>query len=164
MTNCNNCGIQTPNGTKTCPACEQKDNKQVNPINKNTPRDAELISAEDIAEHKVTACAAYIVFLLVIVAAPSSRYVRFHVNQGLLLVTLLGGSSVVVCCLALLSVPILLLSIISTIFLVFCLLLFILGIIGAVNAFKGKVKELPIIGKFRLVKTVKPDNPKFWTV
>ena len=94
---------------------------------------------------------AYLSWLVLIplLAAPKSPFARYHANQGLVLAIV----STVVCVLlgALTWIPVLgiivgiVLSLVSIFFL-------ILAIIGIVNAANGKAKELPIIGKIRLLR------------
>ena len=71
---------------------------------------------------------------LLVEPAKNSPFVRFHANQGLILliVGLLSAIPVLGCVVG-----------------VFCLVLTIMGIINAVN---GRMKELPLIGRFRLLK------------
>lgn len=86
---------------------------------------------------------AYIIFFLPLVACPDSAFGKFHANQALILLILgLGGSIV------LSIIPILgwiLLPVLS-------IFVLVLGIIGLVNGLSGKAKELPLIGKFRIIK------------
>ena len=104
---------------------------------------AQEFDAQDIEQNKVMAALAYILFFLPLVACPQSAYGKFHANQGLLLLILGVAGSIV-----LTVIPI-----IGWILLpIFSLLVFILGILGIVNGFSGKAKELPVIGKFRIIK------------
>ncbi len=95
----------------------------------------------DVASHKGMSVLAYLSILLLIplLAAKDSPYARFHVNQGLVLliaelVFRLIGKAV---------------SWIGTLGGIFC---FVLMIIGIVNAARGKFKELPLIGKIRILR------------
>jgi len=167
MTLCDSCGMQMQNETKICPSCIHKHDKQIYTESvKNVPCDAWDISTDDVEHNKVPACCSYIpiMFLLPILVAPNSRYVRFHVNQSVILFALGNGVGVILGCLFFLQLSIPLILILATIFFINYVLVTILGIIGAINAFKGRVKELPVIGKIRIVKTIKPDDPGFWTV
>ncbi|NLO21452.1 MAG: hypothetical protein GX119_05570 [Syntrophomonadaceae bacterium] len=100
-------------------------------------------SSEDIEGNKVMAGLAYIIFFLPLVACPNSPFGRYHANQGLLLLLLgLGGSIV-------LSI----IPIIGWMLLPFFALgVFILAVIGLINGLNGKGKPLPIIGKYQLIK------------
>lgn len=98
---------------------------------------------EDIEGNKVMAGLAYILFFLPLVVCPDSPFGRYHANQGLLLLLLgLGGSII-------LSI----IPIIGWILLPFFAIgVFILAVIGLINGFTGKGKALPIIGKYQLIK------------
>ncbi len=106
--------------------------------------DIPTFDSADIEKNKTMAGLAYILFFLPLVACPDSPFGRFHANQGLLLLILsLGGCFV----LSLIPVigPLLFIPI-------FCLCILVLAIMGLINGFGGKTKELPLIGKFRLIK------------
>ena len=118
-------------------------------------------AADDIEKNKVIAALAYlgILFFLPLVAAPESKYGRYHANQGvLLLITAVAGGIV----LAILS-PILtailtaiswrLFFIRTLLYSVFYIGITVLAILGIVNAVGGKAKPLPVIGKlFTIIK------------
>lgn len=95
----------------------------------------------DAASHKGMGVLAYLWILLLIplLAAKDSPFARFHVNQGLLLLIaelifrLIGKAS----------------ALIGTLGGIFC---FVLMIIGIVNAARGQAKELPLIGKLRILR------------
>ena len=80
--------------------------------------------------------------LLPILIEPQSKFVRFHVNQGLLLII-----SYIIGCICMI-IPILG-WIAGGIWTIFNLVFMIMGIVHACN---GEAKELPIIGKFRIIK------------
>ncbi|MBR3753942.1 MAG: hypothetical protein IKK49_02415 [Clostridia bacterium] len=85
---------------------------------------------------------AYIIFLIPLLAAKDSKFARFHTNQGLVL--FIG---------AILSSVITVIPIIGWIIAPIAgLAITVLAIIGIVNALGGKAKELPIIGKFKILK------------
>jgi uncharacterized membrane protein len=98
----------------------------------------------DISANKVMAILAYfgILVLIPILAAPTSKFARFHSNQGVivLIVALVGW--------ILGFVPIIgwLASLIVTLFAV------VIAIIGLINAAQGKAKEVPVVGSLRLLK------------
>lgn len=115
-------------------------------------------TAEEIEKNKVVCILAYfgILFFLPLVACPESKYGKFHANQGLLILITSLAISVVS---GILSA----LAIIPFIGLVFAVLAGIIGgilglcttvlaILGIINAAQGKAKDLPIIGKFRIIK------------
>ncbi|HHT50002.1 MAG TPA: hypothetical protein GXZ78_00820 [Eubacteriaceae bacterium] len=109
----------------------------------NTQEKIPTFDNEDVEKNKVMAGLAYIIFFLPLIACPESAFGRFHANQGLLL--FIFG---VVGTFVLGFIPI-----IGWILLpVLGLLTFAIGIMGLINGLNGKAKELPIIGKFRIIK------------
>lgn len=103
----------------------------------------------DAEENKVFAILAYIGILVLvpILAAPNSKFAKYHANQGLIL--LIVG--------VILSIVGALLNLIPVVGWVFMLVMeviwLVLMILGIVNAAKGEEKPLPIIGNlFTLLK------------
>ena len=157
---CEKCGKEIGEDVKFCPNCGAETAKTENTTENEQPKTenntdfSEKIAAlnntadstssftkEDIEKNKVMAVLAYLIFLIPLLAAKDSPYARYHTNQGLILFIVAVISSVIA------VIPILgwivapIISIIVT----------ILAIIGIVNAATGKAKELPIIGKFKLI-------------
>jgi len=114
--------------------------QQTNP---NNQAEEAVYAQEDIEKNKTMAGLAYLLFFLPLAACPESKYARFHANQGLLLlITGIVGSIV-------LSI----IPIIGWILLpIFGIAIAVLGILGLINGFGGKVKPLPVIGKFSIIK------------
>lgn len=111
----------------------------------NTQEDYRIpvFDKDDVEKNKVMAGLAYLIFFLPLVACPESAFGRFHANQGLLLLILGMGGSLVLS----------LIPIIGWILLpVLSIFVLVIGIIGLVNGLGGKAKELPLIGKFRIIK------------
>lgn len=126
----------------------------------------------DIANNKVMAILAYLGFLVLIpiFAAPSSKFARFHANQGLPLFILQVAYGIVrsiIMAILRLIFPAELAwtglltvyetrgafyNILSAVFYLPFLVLIVLAIIGIINAAQGKAKELPFIGKIRILK------------
>jgi uncharacterized membrane protein len=116
------------------------------PIQQTMP----MSDAEDIERNKVFAVLAYIgiLFLVPLLAAPQSRFARFHTNQGIVL--FLAG--LILCAAS---------AILAMIPFVGCLVAFapavigigwlVLMIIGIVNAASGHYKPLPLIGHYRIL-------------
>ena len=101
------------------------------------------IDPADIEKNKVMAGLAYLIFFLPLLACPDSKYGRYHANQALILLIVGFGGSLILS-----FIPIigwLLLPVFAFVVLVF-------AIIGLVNGFGGKVKPLPLIGKFTIIK------------
>ena len=97
----------------------------------------------DINSNKVMAILAYIgiLFLIPLFAAKDSKFARFHTNQGLMLFLLAIAASIIS------KIPV-----IGFIGAILGFLCFIFAIIGIIYAAQGKAKELPFIGKYRILK------------
>ena len=100
------------------------------------------VDQKDIDDNKIMGILAYILFLIPLLAAKESPFARFHTNQGFL-VFLLGIFSSII-----MIIPIIgwIAGIIGGLFAFVCF------IIGIINAIGGKMKELPLIGKYRILK------------
>lgn len=97
----------------------------------------------DAKNNKLMGILAYlgILVLIPLFAAKESKFVRFHTNQGLILLILL----VVVYILG--KIPG-----ISALVAILDVVLFVYAVIGIYNVVKGQMKELPLIGKFRIIQ------------
>lgn len=130
----------------------------------NTPDSTSQFDPDDIQKNKGISILAYfgILFLIPLFAAPQSKFARFHSNQGLVLCIfaagygiltgiitgILGSIAAATYSLAMIgvsSVVTILLSLVGIVFLVF-------AILGIINAATGKAKELPLIGKIKILK------------
>ena len=117
----------------------------------NTEDSTSSYSPEDINNNKAMAILAYLSWLVLIplFAARESPFARFHVNQGLALAIV-----EIICWIVfgiLSKIPIIgwLFVVVEWLVSLACLILAILGIVNAVN---GRAKELPVVGKFRILK------------
>ena len=107
----------------------------------DTPDTTGSFDVDDVKANKGMAVLAYfwILVLIPIIARKDSPFARYHANQGLILLIcsvisgLLGR----------------IWGLLGTITGIICFILFIIGIVNAAN---GRAKELPIVGKFRLLK------------
>ena len=177
MAFCGNCGTKVEDGKKFCPECgavmetqapqqpqQQAPQQPQSQVQYQQPMQAQpqmqyqqppqqpqpdaakakgaadltaQFAPADIEANKIMAVLAYIFFLIPLLAAKESPYARFHTNQGLLVFIggVLSGVLSLVC--------------IGTIL---AIIVAVLGIMGIVNAWTGKAKELPIIGKIRIIK------------
>lgn len=100
-------------------------------------------SSEDIEKNKTMAGLSYLLFFLPLIACPDSRYAKFHANQALILLIAGVAGNVVLAVIPVIGwmlMPILSLAILA------------LGIIGLINGFGGKAKQLPLIGRFTILK------------
>jgi uncharacterized membrane protein len=102
-----------------------------------------IFNPDDIAKNKTMAGLAYILFFLPLIVCPHSNFGRYHANQGLLLLILSFAGGIILGAIPIIGWVLLPL---------FSLLILVLAIMGLVNGFGGKVKELPVIGKYRLLK------------
>lgn len=100
----------------------------------------------DIEKNKAMAGLAYILFFLPLIACPDSKFGKFHANQGLLL--LITNVVVAIVNVILGFIPFIG-WLIGFLLWIGCVALFVMGLI---NGFTGKAKELPLIGKIRIIK------------
>lgn len=174
MAFCNKCGAQFEDGAKFCPLCgepatpgdapagEPKANNagatdyaaKISELN-NTADTTDEFDKNDIESNKVMAILAYLSWLVIIplVAAPQSKFARFHANQGLVLaITEIAYGILLGILSAILTAISWKLAFVGSILSIVYLAFFILSILGIVNAVNGRAKELPIIGKFKILK------------
>lgn len=91
--------------------------------------------------------------LIPMLAARDSAFARFHSNQGLLLciASIIYGIAYSILSAVILAISWRLYFVVSLIGLV-GFVFAVLAVIGIINAVNGKAKELPVIGKYRLLK------------
>ena len=111
----------------------------------------DTLNERDIQQNKGMAVLAYISWLVLIplFAAKDSRFARFHCNQGLVLAIVEIVAWVVFGILSRLPLIGWIFSILSALVSLVCLILAILGIVNAVN---GRAKELPLVGKYTVLR------------
>ncbi len=117
----------------------------------NTEDVTEKMDSKDVEENKAMGVLAYIGILVLIplLAAPKSKFARYHSNQGLILLIIEVLCSAIFTPLGFIPYVGIVFSIIGGLVGLVCLVLLILGI---VNAAQGKAKALPLIGKFNILK------------
>ena len=153
MLTCKQCGTQVEDGVMNCTNCGapiESPVQQNQPIDlsekfnelNNTADTTSEYDAQDIEKNKVMALLAYIIFLIPLLAAKDSKFARFHTNQGLVL--FLGG--IIASVVAVIPVIGWIVAPIAG------LVITVLAIIGILNALNGRAKELPVIGKFKILK------------
>lgn len=178
MAFCAKCGTQIEPKARFCPACgtpvnvhtgtqgqtyQQQANgnarAQVEAAFekfKNTDDYTTQFTREDIEQNKAMAILAYlgILVLVPIFAAKDSRFARFHANQGLVLLISMVAYSIIENILNAVFYAIWwgLGSIFSIILNVIYLVFIVYIVLGIVNAAKGEAKELPVIGKLRILR------------
>jgi len=124
--------------------------EKFNELNNTTDITVEF-DAQDIEQNKVFAILAYISWLVLVpmFASKESKFAKFHANQGLVLAIAEIICWVVLGILRKLSLIGWIFGIAETLFSLVCLLFALIGIINAAN---GRAKELPIVGKFKILK------------
>lgn len=108
----------------------------------DTPDTTAEYDEADIKANKIQAILAYCGILVIIplLAAKESKFARFHTNQGIILFIL--------------YLIVYLFSKVNhgLITWILWVIVAVFAIIGIINAAGGKAKELPLIGKFRILK------------
>lgn len=117
----------------------------------NTPDTTAEFDAADIEKNKWLSILSYlwILFFIPLLVAKDSRFARYHVNQGIVLA--IGGIVTSVVASVLLLIPVIGV-ILGILFYIVDLAFLALTILGIYNVVQGKAKELPILGKFRILK------------
>ena len=151
---CKKCGSSVSANAVRCPVCGA-------PTVSVQPNDyTAQYDPRDLADNRVFAALSYlgILILVPIFGARHSYFARFHANQGLVFLLCSIAYSVAVRILrnllniifgGFLSVVPAVFSLVTAVFSLFFLVLLILGI---VNAATGRARELPVIGRFRLLR------------
>lgn len=178
MAFCRKCGAKADEGVKFCPACgnplgasapeQQTQTQQSQPVSEQNDFSAKLAAFNntadttadfdktDIEQNKLMGILAYLSWLVLIpiFAAPNSKFARFHANQGLVLAIVEVAWWIVTAILSVVfyaiswrlgSVMVTILGLVNLVF----LLMLVLGIINVTN---GRAKELPVIGKLKILK------------
>ena len=157
MAFCNKCGQQIDDNVQTCPNCGAPNGAAGNAQNfvnnfTNTADSTAQFDPQDIQNNKVMALLAYLgfLFLIPLLAAPNSRFARFHANQGLVLFIFEAIAGVVTGIICIIPfVGWIIGGILSSAVGIFGLVLMILGIVNAAN---GQAKQLPLIGGITILK------------
>lgn len=99
---------------------------------------------QDVEKNKVMAILAYIIFFIPLIAARESRFAMFHANQGLVLflaavvINIVGGIIPFIGWFLILPLG--------------WIAVLVFAIIGIINASKGEMKPLPLIGGISIIK------------
>lgn len=151
MAFCGKCGKQVQDGVTFCPECGAA-------IGAAAPVQVALNSdQQDAQNNKVMAILAYLSWLVLIplFAAKNSKFARFHTNQGLILAIIEIAWWILMAILtgiATASYSWGFLSIVGTISWIGSIAFLVFAILGIVNVTKLEMKELPLIGKFKILK------------
>ena len=101
------------------------------------------ITKEDIEKNKGIAALSYLLFFLPLIFAQDSKFARFHMNQGLILLLVAVIFNVFFNFFPFLGIFVAPVIGLATI---------ILTVLGIKAALAGEVKELPIIGTIRIIQ------------
>ena len=158
MAFCGNCGAQVNDGVKFCSSCGAgMPDAQGQTAASGGAAGPEVRQADpnDAEQNKLMAILAYILFFIPLVTGDykKSPFVLFHTNQGtvLFISAVVYSIAYIILSAILAFIPflgwalILLLGLFWFVFLVFC-------IMGIINAANGKMKPLPVIGTFTIIK------------
>lgn len=148
---CEHCGAYASDGSRFCSSCGKgmgTENQQSSENQEHGPNggyerpgyDTRPMSTE--REPLAVLCYFGIFLLIPFLMKQDSQFVRYHANQGLILLIFY------IICGVILIIPILgwIVSIVGYLFSFVCL------IMGVVNVLGGKMKPMPLIGKFELLK------------
>ncbi len=178
MAFCGKCGTQVNEGIKFCPNCGEaigapapEQQAQAAPAQESAANQNDFVAkvaalnntadttadydANDITQNKAMGILAYFgpLCFIPMFAAKDSKFARFHANQGLVLLIACVAWSIAY---SILNTIILAISwrlyFISNIIGLVSLVFLILAVIGIINAANGKAKELPVIGKIKILK------------
>jgi len=166
MAFCGKCGKEVAENTKFCAECEAAvetsipasapaDNAAVPAPEAPANSDGYVPDKKDAEDNKLMALLSYIGPLCIVPLVTGdykkSPFVHFHVNQGLVLFL-----SSVIWSIAQWPVYMVLrtikMGLLSPLFSLLSLAFLILAIIGIVSALNGQAKELPVIGKIKILK------------
>lgn len=164
MAFCGKCGSKLEDGVKFCPACgastetpppdtgRQTTPTYTPPVVPGAPGQADIRDAQD---NKVMAILAYPgpLVMVPLLSCRESPFARFHTNQGLVLffAEVIYGIAYGAVSWLLLSISWRLYFITSIIGIVGIVFL-VLAVIGIINASKGEMKPLPVIGGISILK------------
>ncbi len=169
MAFCTNCGRRLEGNEKYCPSCghltKQTDTDGFNMKTEDPAADfakyddSDCVFAEkkDAADNKLMAVLAYlgILVLIPIFCAPKSAFARYHANQGLILwicsAVYFTATDVLSTVVGLFS-PTTVYMTLTVAFALLSLVFVVFAIAGIVNACNGEKKELPLIGKYKILK------------
>ncbi len=139
---CPKCGTQVTENDRFCPTCGEPMGVAEKPVRETDH--TEMFSEEDRERTRFLSALCYLNFLFAIIGLlvePNSKFLRYHLNQSLVLTifSLLCGVVAIIPVLGWIA---------SGIGAIAVLVFMIMGIVRAVNR---EAKDLPIIGKYKIV-------------
>ncbi|MCL1829628.1 MAG: zinc-ribbon domain-containing protein [Oscillospiraceae bacterium] len=134
---CSACGAYVSEGSRFCPSCGKETGSSAE-NNTGSVAEPEAGAGTDIL---ALLCYFGILLLIPYIIRPGSQFVKYHANQGLLLL-LLG-----IACGVVSIIPILgwIVGVVAGIFTAVC------WVIGIINVLRGRMNPLPIIGKYNIL-------------
>jgi len=166
MAFCTKCGKKIEADARFCPSCgtpasgEPAAQRSGPAAQQSSPAEQQA-DPSDVDQNKGMAVLAYILFFIPLIAGThkTSNFVKYHTNQGIVLVLfciafgiVTGILSAIMGAIAAATFSFRLLMAIPTVIGLLWLIPLILCILGIVNAVTGKMKPLPIIGNFTILK------------
>jgi len=108
---------------------------------------------KDAEDNKIMGILAYLGFLFLVpyLAAKESPFARFHANQGCILFILIIAFYIVMVMFGLI-LPWRLWRLFSLLYYAGGIGIMVLAVMGIINAVNGEMKELPVIGKYTILK------------
>lgn len=175
MAYCEKCGTKLEENERFCPECgaaveeeaqvvkpqgagpqARKPQPEKSQAVKYSVSDKAVPTDNEIQNGKVMAVLSYLSILVLIpwFVEKENRYVRFHAKQGMLLFMsqVILGIFTCISSMILMNISIELWVLLSLVLGCVNCVLGILAIVGIVYAVKGQMKELPIIGKIKILK------------
>ena len=149
MAFCPKCGNQLPEGAMFCSKCGNQlgaapQQPAAQPAPPPPPPKPKRVLPPEVADNRWMAVLCYLGMMIFFpcVLKRDVSFVRFHINQGIVLLLLMIAAGIV--CI----IPFLgwLAAVVVYVFSVVCI------IMGIINAARGVEKELPIIGKIKVLK------------
>ena len=159
MAFCGKCGAQLNDGAKFCPSCgAPTGSEQAQQQTYQQPQQQAYAPVQsDAQQNKVMGILAYLSWLVIVpwIAAKESPFARYHTNQGLVLAIVEIAwwiLSAILRAIATAAYSLGFLAVIGVISWILGIVFLVFSILGIVNAAKGEMKPLPIIGGIKILK------------
>ncbi|MCE5234847.1 MAG: zinc-ribbon domain-containing protein [Clostridiaceae bacterium] len=162
MAYCNNCGAQLDEGAKFCPSCGTVQGGAGPQQNAYSAGAQAAPVLNDAQQNKTMGILAYILFFVPLLAGAhkTSAFVKYHTNQGTVLALFAVALAIVQAILQAILTALFLnswnswgvWSLLTTLFSLLWIIPAIFCVMGIINASKGEMKPLPVIGGFHIIK------------